>query len=105
MVCQNLGGDRSGWLDTLPKHDLSIHWMGRMDHSHAAQRSGAERATDRVTLWHIRNVYQCIRELFLGTIPDNGNFLYGTYFYNGRTYLDQEIQETKSTDSNIKHHD
>ena len=44
-----------------------------------------ERATDRVTLWHIRNVYQCIRELFLGTIPDNGNFLYGTYFYNGRT--------------------
>ena len=46
---------------------------------------GAERATDRVTLWHIRNVYQCIRELFLGTIPDNGNFLYGTYFYNGRT--------------------
>lgn len=85
MVCLNLGGDRSGWLDTLPKHDLSIHWMGRMDHSHAAQRSGAERATDRVTLWHIRNVYQCIRELFLGTIPDNGNFLYGTYFYNGRT--------------------
>ena len=105
MVCQNLGGDRSGWLDTLPKHDLSIHWMGRMDHSHAAQRSGAERATDRVTLCIFGMFINAYGNSFWGQFPTMVISFTGLTFIMVGPYLDQEIQEKKSTDSNIKHHD
>ena len=95
MVCQNLGGDRSGWLDTLPKHDLSIHWMGGWIIAMRLRDPELKGLLTGLLCGIFGMFINAYGNSFWGQFPTMVISFTGLTFIMVGPYLDQEIQEKK----------